>query len=145
MLLYLHRFCYDDLTGTFGKLFTDKGTFLCYTIEELWNNNEKFISCIPTGTYELRPRHSEKHGEHLIVQEVPNRDYILFHAGNHIVYTEGCILPNMGIVFGQFGKARQAAGVQSKVALRKILEAVAPALRREEKIYLTILNEPMPL
>ena len=33
---------------------------------------------------------------HLLVQDVPNRDYILFHRGNTAKDTRGCILVGLG-------------------------------------------------
>ena len=33
---------------------------------------------------------------HLLIKEVPNRDYILFHRGNTAKDTRGCILVGLG-------------------------------------------------
>ena len=58
------------------------------------------MSCIPTGEYKVRlrlPRESATRDYvHLLVQDVPSRDYILFHRGNSAKDTRGCILVGQG-------------------------------------------------
>ena len=81
--------------STLGKLFLN-GEFFCETLENPWKNNVRNISCIPDGVYDVRlrlPRESASRDYlHLLVKEVPNRDYILFHRGNTSADTSGCIL-----------------------------------------------------
>jgi hypothetical protein len=71
--------------STLGKLFLN-GEYFCDTLENPWKNNVRNISCIPDGIYDVRlrlPRESASRDYlHLLVKEVPNRDYILFHRGN---------------------------------------------------------------
>jgi hypothetical protein len=56
-------------------------------------NNQKSISCIPTGEYICKRYSSQKFGETYEITDVPNRAYILFHAGNFpIKDSEGCVL-----------------------------------------------------
>lgn len=62
------------------------------TLELPWKNNEKNISCIPCGKYKLAKRWSKKYGNHLKVENVPNRSDILIHVGNYPQDTQGCIL-----------------------------------------------------
>ena len=65
-----------------------------------WKNNVRNISCIPDGKYDVRlrlPRESAtREYIHLLVQDVPNRDWILFHRGNTAKDTSGCILVGKG-------------------------------------------------
>lgn len=67
-----------------------------YTLEDVWRNNARTISCIPAGTYLVHPH--GWHGEPVRykrvwqLQNVPGRSAILMHAGNVHQDTEGCIL-----------------------------------------------------
>jgi len=66
------------------------------TLEPPWKDNERNISCIPAGVYVIRPRTSPKFDDHLIVENVPGREYILCHRGNTPEDTAGCVLVGMG-------------------------------------------------
>lgn len=80
---------------TLGRLLLFSGIweFLSLASLELpWENNARNKSAIPIGRYVVEPRSSEKHGDHLLVCDVPGRESILIHAGNRPSDTEGCIL-----------------------------------------------------
>jgi len=85
--------------STIGELFLN-GERMCDTLENPWINNERNLSCIPEGIYPVRlrlPRESATRDYlHLLVQDVPNRDWILFHRGNTAKDTSGCILVGLG-------------------------------------------------
>ena len=85
--------------STIGKLFINGESF-CDTLENPYINNERNVSCIPEGQYKVRlrlPRESATRDYlHLLVQDVPNRSYILFHIGNTAKDTSGCILVGNG-------------------------------------------------
>ena len=85
--------------STIGELFLN-GERICDTLENPWVDNQSNISCIPEGVYPVRlrlPRESATRDYlHLLVQEVPNRDWILFHRGNTAKDTSGCILVGLG-------------------------------------------------
>jgi hypothetical protein len=85
--------------STLGELFLN-GERMCDTLENPWVNNKKNISCIPKGEYKVRLRYPRESATreylHLLVQDVPNRDYILFHRGNFPKDTIGCILVGQG-------------------------------------------------
>ena len=85
--------------STIGELFIN-GERICDTLENPWVDNQRNISCIPEGVYPVRlrlPRESATRDYvHLLVQEVPNRDWILFHRGNTAKDTSGCILVGLG-------------------------------------------------
>lgn len=70
----------------------------CYTLELPWKDNERKVSCIPEGEYKVVPRWSAKFKEHFHILDVPNRTWILFHAGNYRTQIEGCILVGSGLV-----------------------------------------------
>src|SRR3989344_7456256 len=88
--------------STGGSLYLDKDydgevsdydEFLGYTLELPFRNNERFISCIPAGTYELKRRATIKYDEHFLVRDVPNREFVLIHRGGTSPrHTKGCIL-----------------------------------------------------
>lgn len=85
--------------STIGELFLN-GERICDTLENPYVDNQRNISCIPEGIYPVRlrlPRESATRDYiHLLVQEVPNRDWILFHRGNTAKDTSGCILVGLG-------------------------------------------------
>jgi hypothetical protein len=85
--------------STIGELFIN-GERFCDTLENPWLDNQRNISCIPEGEYPVRLRLARESATrdylHLLIQDVPNRDYILFHRGNFPKDTSGCILVGQG-------------------------------------------------
>ena len=85
--------------STIGELFVD-GERFCDTLELPYRDNQKSISCIPTGSYPVRMRYPRESATrdylHLLVQEVKDRSLILFHRGNSAKNTRGCILVGQG-------------------------------------------------
>ena len=85
--------------STIGELFLN-GERFCDTLELPWRDNQKSISCIPAGEYKVRLRYPRESATreylHLLVQEVKDRSYILFHRGNSAKDTRGCILVGQG-------------------------------------------------
>jgi len=85
--------------STIGELFIN-GERFCDTLENPYLDNQRNISCIPEGEYPVRLRYPRESATreylHLLVQDVPNRDYILFHRGNFPKDTRGCILLGQG-------------------------------------------------
>ena len=77
--------------GTFGVLRVGQVPF-ALTLEEPWRENQRRVSCIPAGTYRCARVQSLKFGETFQVLDVPGRSGILFHKGNTLQDTEGCIL-----------------------------------------------------
>lgn len=109
--------------GTEGVLiFND---FICYTLELPWRNNEKNISCIPTGEYDAIIRISPRFGRVYWVLKVDGRTYILIHSGNWagdtqkelVTHTNGCIL--LGEKRGYL--AGQRAVLLSRRAIRQFM------------------------
>ena len=96
--LLLIRDTFTD-NSTLGELFLN-GERMCDTLELPYKDNQRSISCIPAGEYKVRIRHPKESGSrkylHLLIKEVPNRDYILFHKGNTAKDTKGCILLGLG-------------------------------------------------
>ncbi len=117
--------------GTNGVLDIDSER-VCETIELPNLANQKGMSCIPEGVYEVKKRFSEKHGNHLIVSNVPNRSLILFHPANNAKEElRGCIAP----VSQTVGAGK---GIKSRIAFEKVRDLAYQAFDREEKVTLTI-------
>jgi len=85
--------------STMGELFLN-GERMCDTLELPYKDNQRSVSCIPSGEYQVRMRYPRESATreylHLLVKEVPNRKYILFHRGNSAKDTRGCILVGLG-------------------------------------------------
>jgi hypothetical protein len=74
----------------------DHAFFNCLTLELPWRNNQKNISCYPAGIYTVKKITRPDGRLAFLVENVPQRSAILFHAGTYIATTkpdsEGCTL-----------------------------------------------------
>ena len=77
--------------GTFGVLRQREIPF-ALTLERPWVDNQSNVSCIPAGSYTCQRIRSPKFGDTFEVMNVPNRSHVLFHKGNTLDDTHGCIL-----------------------------------------------------
>ena len=77
--------------GTFGVLKINKQVF-CVTLEPSDEENKKNISSIPAQQYQCIRINSHRYGETFKICGVPGRTNVLFHPGNLIRDTQGCIL-----------------------------------------------------
>lgn len=77
--------------GTFGVLRHGQVPFVL-TLERPWEDNLPQISCIPSGRYVCQRKRSPKFGITFEILNVPGRSDVLFHPGNSIEDTQGCIL-----------------------------------------------------
>lgn len=67
-------------------------SFACKTVERPWLNNANNISCIPTGTYQVKWTLSPKFMKYTYqVMNVPNRSGIRIHSANYYSQLQGCI------------------------------------------------------
>ena len=103
--------------STIGRLFIN-GELFCDTLENPWKDNQRNISCIPDGEYNVRlrlPRESASRDYiHLLVKNVPQRDWILFHRGNTAKDTSGCILVGQGSKHNAVQNSRLAMDLLTK-------------------------------
>lgn len=131
-----------NANGVAGFVIID-GEFQCYSLERPDLDNQRKVSCIPVGRYELAERkeptamtmkYREKYdwfSFHLCLQNVKNRSGIYIHVGNTIQDSYGCILLGQQINTDMFlGSSRKA--------FRKFYNKVISALKREEKVTVTI-------
>ena len=114
--------------GTNGEL----KLVVCNTIELPWLQNQRNVSCIPEGRYELKLRVTAKRGQHLLVVNVKGRDGILIHPANDASKElRGCIAPVTTLT----GPGK---GSQSRLANEKLKALVLEALERKEEVFITI-------
>ena len=105
--------------GTFGVFIVD-GEPVAVTCENLWVNNNRLISCIPDGKYEVSKFSGTKYKNVWQLHDVPSRSAILIHNGNLETDTEGCILA--GESFANFNGLRGIANsVKTIGMLRNLL------------------------
>ena len=93
-----------------GKLYLNS-EFYGHTLELAWKDNQKRISCIPKGVYEVKKRHTQKSKykyEHLHILDVPDRELILMHIGNYPKNSKGCILLGNTRALNFVGESRKA-------------------------------------
>jgi hypothetical protein len=90
------------------------------TLEPLWADNKKNISCIPEGIFNAAVYPSQKYGLTYSVS-VPERSGVLFHAGNTERDTQGCIL------VGDYFEMHANIGAylkESKKAFKEFIESL---------------------
>ena len=95
-----------------GVLMLNK-QILCFTLELPNLDNQKRISCIPTGNYKAMIVKSPKFGVCWQIMNVPNRSEVLIHAGNTHKDILGCIL--LGSNVGYIGDERAVLGSRNAV------------------------------
>lgn len=87
MIAKLCRRYYESQTEGELEIFdeeTGELEFVCKTLELPYRDNERNVSCIPEGFYDVVPRQSPKYGNHLHVTGVDGRSLILIHHGNYV-------------------------------------------------------------
>jgi hypothetical protein len=123
-----------DVLGTNGTVYSGEKS-ICYTIELPWKENQKRISCIPEGRYEIVKRYSAKFKWHFILINVPNRAFILIHPANDALKElKGCIAPVS--ILKAPGK-----GYESKKVMKSLISIIYPVFEQKEKVYLTIKSK----
>ena len=119
-------------SGGTNSTLTINGNFIGFIIELPWKDNKRNESCIPEGTYTLKPRWSKRFGHHLLVCKVPDRSLILIHPANNAQNElEGCLAPVSHLT----GIGR---GVYSKIMVEKITALCQRARERGEQTSITI-------
>lgn len=119
----------DFRSGTFGVLKIDKAVF-CVTLEPPDRENASNISSIPAQQYICKRICSPKYKNTFEINNVPGRSHILFHAGNIITHTQGCI-----VLAQHFGKLDgHRAVLNSGNTFKKFMEI----MENEKMFHLTI-------
>jgi hypothetical protein len=130
MLTLVRKFETDG--GTFGVLYFN-GSEVCKTLEKEWLDNEKFVSCVPVGIYELEKHESDKYGSTVALisdilnvthqdEEGSERYAILIHGANIPTQLAGCLA--MGETYchimGSYGVCNSSKNVKKVL---RIIEA----------------------
>jgi hypothetical protein len=118
--------------GDFYLFDSFKQVYTCKTLELPWKQNQREISCIPTGNYFLSNRYSDKYKHHLLINNVEDRDNVLIHVANYASQLKGCIAP--GADFGDIDKD----GIIDVTSSRKTLDEILSYIGVEEVVPLTI-------
>ena len=151
-----------DLRGldcTQGKLSIDGADLpTIFTMELPWADNKPDISCIPCGTYELKPYYSPKHGRWtwclhnpdlgiygwpaLIPSGATGRSCSEIHGANQAWQLEGCIAPGLGRGLLDIGHGLLPSVLSSQDAFDAIVAVLAPDENIETAVghTLTISN-----
>jgi len=106
-----------NANGILGKVYDENNKLLCFSIERPDLNNQRGISCIPTGVYSCSRDKTGRH-QYYKIDAVPNRDFIEIHSANKPDQLNGCI------AFGDHGAIMDGdiAVRNSKATLDKLLE-----------------------
>lgn len=91
------------------------------SLERPWLSNRRNISCIPEGVYDcawLERSGSGRYQRCWHVLDVPGRSGILWHTGNVMLDTNGCIMPGM-----TFGRLNVMTAVLSSLVAMNIMRS----------------------
>ena len=141
---------------THGRLSTDEGGFLCWTLEdtdrgltqdmpleEIKRRKVYGQTAIPAGRYPIQLRVSPRlkdrpyakpyGGKFPVLEDVPGFSGVMIHPGTTVEDTRGCLLVGM-LRSGIRGRI-----FDSQAAFRDLMDYyIWPAYQRGEKIWLTI-------
>ncbi len=109
-----------ETLGELSVIRSEKPIFTCKTLELPDLNNQKRISCIPKGEYWVSKRTTDSLKDHFYIENVPNRSWILIHAGNKYTEILGCIL--VGDQFADIDKDGVRDVINSRKTLAKLNE-----------------------
>lgn len=87
----IKRISRNSVHPTFGVLLHG-GLPFAVTLENPWKNNRRSVSCIPDGNYTCQRVESPRFGNTFEILDVEGRSHILFHKGNIVDDTHGCII-----------------------------------------------------
>ena len=125
MVIELQRLYRDGWTD---RMIFIQGILLCRSIELRWANNERNVSCVPEGVYQVVIIQHPKFSECLQINGVKGRSGILVHVANDAQKElRGCIAP----VFSLSGNGK---GLHSRLALTYIIENMKNSGEKEHFI-----------
>ena len=91
-ILTLYRLPQNEFY-TPGILVPEDKVPICVTLERLWKNNERGVSCIyGDREYALKRTIYHRHGYDTYEVICPPRERVLFHTGNINDDTHGCVI-----------------------------------------------------
>ncbi len=119
----------NEFHGTFGVLKINKQVF-CVTLEPSDQENKSNISSIPVQQYRCIRVNSPTFGETFEIINVPDRTHVLFHRGNELRQTKGCVL-----LAEHFGKLYGSRAVLNS---GKTFKRFMQAIKGHDVLHLTI-------
>ena len=101
-----------------------KSTYVGFSLERGWKNNQNNISCIPEGTYKLVLEYSDRFKKYLWeIKGVPNRAECKFHSANYWHELNGCIaLGNKRIDINKDGYPDVTSSVDTMKKFHELLK-----------------------
>jgi len=115
--------------GTFGVVKINKQVF-CVCLEPADLENKQNVSSIPSQQYVCERYSSAKYPNTFQIINVPDRNYVLFHSGNTIKHTKGCIL-----LAQYFGKLK---GNRAVLNSGNTFNSFMNSMHRIDKFHLTV-------
>lgn len=129
--LFLERIT-DNGTQTIGRLYIMEGGLRVAdfpTMELPYKNNQRRVSCIPTGKYKVVKHTSPKFGKSFWIKDVPGRSEILIHPANFHSDLLGCI--GVGSWLADLNHDDQIDIASSRKALKIILDLMPSEFQLE--------------
>jgi len=124
--------------ATEGRLYVD-GKHECFTLEDVVRDGPKIPgeTAIPAGRYEVTVNLSNRFQQQMpLLLNVPGFEGVRIHTGNTDADTHGCIL-----VGADAGDAFDDRIGNSKVAYGALFPKIDAALKKREKVWLTIIED----
>jgi len=137
MKITLERFADVPSMGTLSTVYIDDNTF-CYAIEQNWQDNQPFVSCVPDGEYVLDEFHSGRYGHTFALVNAGKNVYAnkadgflekdryacLLHKANWSHELQGCIAFGQDIRCGKKSDkfSNQLMVTNSRVTTNTILD-----------------------
>ena len=122
----------EQTVGTMDVILDNVWQYSLATLEQEWNDNEPFNSCIPAGTYIVTKHKSPNHGDCFLVNGVPNRGGILFHILNFFKQSKGCVGP--GLYHAHLNSDEYVDVAESSKAMEKLKDTC----KGDVRILLTV-------
>ena len=132
----------DESSGFFTQ---QSRQFICHILERPWLDNQSNVSCIPDGTYSMAPWRRPTNEDWVFIVDggsvVRSPDQInvaagytrwgiLFHTGNTVDDSHGCLLPGLGCNTGKVTASRDG--------MAKLKRTLAPYFSQNPDIPLVI-------
>lgn len=143
-MLRLERFAMQP-DATWGLLWLPGNGQVIFTLERPWACNRPFVSCIPSGLYDLEPARSADHdgawaiigpGVSRYALPIASRYGCLIHAANFPHQVQGCI----GVGDSMAMLPSDGENVLGVTNSRATLELIGAALRKMATPKLEVVN-----